>query len=53
MTAESLRIPARDGGAFEAWVAAPPSGRGPGLIVLAEIYNALDFLRQHLGGEAS
>ena len=34
MTAEPLRIPARDGGSFEAWASAPPSGRGPGLIVL-------------------
>ncbi|MBI2290463.1 MAG: dienelactone hydrolase family protein [Betaproteobacteria bacterium] len=40
MATEAVRIRAKDGGDFEAWLAAPPSGRGPGLIVLPEIYNA-------------
>ena len=45
MTAEPVRIRARDGEDFEAWLAAPPSARGPGLIVLAEIYNANHWAR--------
>jgi len=45
MTATSVRIPARDGGSFEAWLSTPPSGRGPGLVLLAEIYNANHWVR--------
>ncbi len=45
MTATSVRIPARDGGSFEGWLSTPPSGRGPGLILLAEIYNANHWVR--------
>ena len=45
MSTESVRIPARDGGDFEAWLATSPSGRGAGLIVLAEIYNANPWAR--------
>lgn len=45
MTATSVRIPARDGGSFEGWLSTPPSGRGPGLVLLAEIYNANHWVR--------
>jgi len=45
MTTVPVRIPATDRGDFEAWLATPASGRGPGLIVLAEIYNANDWVR--------
>jgi carboxymethylenebutenolidase len=45
MTTVAVSIPARDGGNFEAWLAAPASGRGAGLIILAEIYNANDWVR--------
>lgn len=45
MTAETVRISASDGGEFEAWLAVPPSGRGPGLILLGEIYNANHWVR--------
>ena len=46
MTATSVRIRAKDGGDFEAWLAVPATtGRGPGLIVLAEIYNANPWVR--------
>jgi len=45
MTAESVRIRASDGGDFEAWLATPPSAPAPGLIVLAEIYNANAWVR--------
>jgi carboxymethylenebutenolidase len=45
MSTEPVRIRAQDGGNFEAWLAAPPSGRGPGLIVLGEVYNANPWAR--------
>ncbi len=45
MTTESVRIPAKDGGDFEAWLAAPASGRKPGIIVLPEVYNANPWSR--------
>lgn len=45
MATQSVRIPATDGGVFEAWLGAPHSGMGPGLIVLAEIYNANPWAR--------
>lgn len=45
MTATSVRIPARDGGSFEGWLSTPASGRGPGLVLLAEIYNANHWVR--------
>jgi carboxymethylenebutenolidase len=45
MTATSVRIRASDSGDFEGWLALPKSGRGPGLIILAEIYNANPWVR--------
>ena len=45
MASVPVNIPSRDGGDFEAWLATPASGRGPGLIILAEIYNANDWVR--------
>jgi carboxymethylenebutenolidase len=45
MTTEPVRIRAKDGGDFEAWLAAPPSGRKPGLIVLPEVYNVNPWAR--------
>lgn len=45
MAATSVRIRAKDGGDFEGWLATPPSGRGPGLVILAEIYNANPWVR--------
>ena len=45
MTAEAVRICASDGGDFEAWLAVPPSGQGPGLILPGEIYNANHWVR--------
>lgn len=45
MAATSVRIPARDKGDFEAWLATPKSGKGPGMIVLPEVYNANPWAR--------
>ena len=45
MTTTPVRIRASDGGEFEGWLALPRTRRGPGLIVLAEIYNANPWVR--------
>lgn len=45
MKAQPASIPARDGGSFEGWVSAPDGGRHPGIVVLAEIYNANHWVR--------
>lgn len=45
MSTEPVRIRAKDGGDFEAWLAKPASGRGAGLIVLPEVYNANPWAR--------
>jgi carboxymethylenebutenolidase len=45
MTAKPVSVRARDGGEFAAWLALPAVARGPGLIVLAEIYNANPWVR--------
>lgn len=46
MSTTAVRIAARDGGDFEAWLAIPATtGRKPGLIILAEIYNANAWVR--------
>jgi len=45
MTGETVNIQAKAGGEFEAWLAIPESGRGPGLILLGEIYNANQWVR--------
>lgn len=45
MATVPVRIPAADGGDFEAWLATPASGRGPGMVVLAEVYNANPWAR--------
>jgi len=45
MPGETVRIAARDGGAFEAYLATPAGGRGPGMVVLPEIYNANHWVR--------
>ncbi len=50
MTATSVRIRAKDGGNFEAWLAVPSVGRGPGLIVLADVYNAKPWVRSVADG---
>jgi len=45
MTTEAVRISAGADGDFEAFVAAPASGPAPGLVILAEIYNANTWVR--------
>jgi carboxymethylenebutenolidase len=45
MSARSVRIGDSDASGFEAWLSLPERGRGPGLVVLAEIYNANPWVR--------
>jgi carboxymethylenebutenolidase len=42
----TVQIEAADGGQFEAYIAAPRSGAGPGLIVLPEMFNVNSTVRQ-------
>jgi carboxymethylenebutenolidase len=39
-------IPTHDGGQMPAFVARPPSGRGPGLVVLQEIFGVTDYIKR-------
>jgi carboxymethylenebutenolidase len=39
-------IPTHDGGQMPAFVVRPPSGRGPGLVVLQEIFGVTDYMKQ-------
>jgi carboxymethylenebutenolidase len=39
-------IPTHDGGMMPAFVARPPSGRGPGLVMLHEIFGVTDYMKQ-------
>ncbi|HTE06738.1 MAG TPA: dienelactone hydrolase family protein, partial [Planctomycetota bacterium] len=41
-----LTVKAADGGAFGAWLALPPGGRGPGLLLLQEIFGVNDVMRE-------
>ena len=45
MADEEITVTASDGGEFAAFLALPPGGSGPGLLVLPEIYNSNDHIR--------
>ncbi|MGH7950206.1 MAG: dienelactone hydrolase family protein [Candidatus Binataceae bacterium] len=46
MAGRTISIAAKDGGAsFTGYVAVPPGGRGPGLVVLQEIFGVNQFVR--------
>src|SRR5215471_3462889 len=38
MNSQSIEVRAHDGGTFQAYLSLPPSGSGPGLLVLQEIF---------------
>ncbi|MGE0224623.1 MAG: dienelactone hydrolase family protein [Acetobacteraceae bacterium] len=42
----SVRVRAHDGGEFEAFLATPSRGKGPGIVLLAEVYNANHWARE-------
>ncbi|MDQ8031554.1 carboxymethylenebutenolidase [Bordetella genomosp. 1] len=42
----TVRIEAQDGGAFDAYLAVPAAGKGPGLVLCQEIFGVNDFMRR-------
>ena len=45
MNSETINVRAHDGGAFQAYLSLPPSGSGPGLLVLQEIFGVNAHIR--------
>ena len=52
MSGEMVQIDSKDGGQFEAYLASPASGAGPGLVILPEIYNSNHWVRAVADGYA-
>src|ERR1700680_2794231 len=46
VTSKTVSVTAADGGAFNAYVALPESGAGPGLVLLQEIFGVNGHLRE-------
>ncbi|MFQ5701861.1 MAG: dienelactone hydrolase family protein [Acidobacteriota bacterium] len=44
-----VSIPARDGGQFQAFLALPVTGRGPGLVLIQEIFGVNQYMRDVAG----
>ncbi|MDP6352420.1 MAG: dienelactone hydrolase family protein [Alphaproteobacteria bacterium] len=53
MTETEISVTAADGRDFAAYLSVPPSGHGPGLLVLPEIYNANKHIRGVADGFAA
>ena len=49
MAGEIVSINAADGGSFNAYIARPETGRGPGLVVIQEIFGVNDHIRALCG----
>jgi carboxymethylenebutenolidase len=45
MTTSTIKITAADGGEFEAYLSVPASGKGPGLVLLQEIFGINAYMR--------
>lgn len=45
MSGKSISIQASDGGTFSAYLATPPAGRGPGVLVIQEIFGVNPHIR--------
>ncbi len=43
---EYVSVTARDGGTFQAYLAKPASGSGPGMVVIQEIFGVSDYVRR-------
>jgi carboxymethylenebutenolidase len=48
-----IDIPAHDSGKFQAYLSTPPQGRGPGLLVIQEIFGVNDHIRKVADGYAA
>jgi carboxymethylenebutenolidase len=46
ITSKTVNVAAADGGVFNAYLALPEGGRGPGLVLLQEIFGVNSFLRE-------
>jgi len=47
MKGEWITVPTPDSGSFRAYLSKPPTGRGPGLLLLQEIFGVNDTMRAH------
>ena len=45
-TTGKVTIQSGDGGQFQAWLAVPASGRGPGIVIMQEIFGVNAYMRQ-------
>lgn len=46
MTSDLIKIPSSDDDRFDAYLSLPPSGHGPGIVMIPEIFGVNDGLRQ-------
>jgi carboxymethylenebutenolidase len=53
MTARQISISTADGGAFAGYLASPKSGRGPGIVVIQEIFGVNQVMRDVCDGLAA
>src|ERR1700684_251141 len=53
MAGQRVSIKARDGGSFGGYLASPGSGRGPGVVVIQEIFGVNKVMRDIADGMAS
>jgi len=53
MPGNFIDIPAADGGSFKAYLAAPPAGRGPGIVLIQEIFGVNRHIRAMADGYAA
>ena len=44
-TTDWIRLPSSDGGSFDAFLALPPAGSGPGLVLFQEIFGVNEHIR--------
>ncbi|MGA1097023.1 MAG: dienelactone hydrolase family protein, partial [Burkholderiaceae bacterium] len=45
MSSEWISVASSDGGQFEAYISHPPAGRGPGLLLVQEIFGVNEHIR--------
>jgi carboxymethylenebutenolidase len=53
MSGNFIDIPAADGGTFKAYLAIPPAGRGPGIVLIQEIFGVNRHIRAVADGYAA
>lgn len=44
MNSSTISIPSHDGRQFDAYLSLPPTGRGPGLVIIQEIWGVNDHI---------